>query len=214
MINILLANDHRIITEGISNLLADVPEINVVMACENGEEVLDRLQHLQIDIVLLDIDMPKMNGIECAEKVLEQYPKVKVAMLTMHKEKALIQKLLEMGVKGYFLKTIVKSELEHALKTIATGGEYFPSDVTKALLQKQTVETTQTETSPLLQELSERECEIVTLIAAGFSTKEIGEKLFISHRTVDTHRTNIMRKLEVNNVAGLIRFAFKNGLAS
>ena len=215
MINILLADDHHIITEGITNLLADSAEINVVLSCENGEEVLEKLPHPKIDIILLDIDMPKMNGIDCAETLLKQDPDIKIAMLTMHQEKALIQRFLEMGVKGYFLKTIVKSELEHALKTIASGGEYFPANVTKALLQKQSASNDSAfAPSPLLTELSERETEIITLIANGYSTKEIGEHLFISHRTVDTHRTNIMRKLEINNIAGLVRFAFQNKMVS
>ena len=106
--------------------------------CNNGVQVLEELSVHNVDLLLLDLDMPEMNGLQCAKEVQERFSKVKIAILTMHHEKALIQKFIELGVKGYFLKTIQKDELIHAIKTIAKGGEYFPSDVTKALLQKQT----------------------------------------------------------------------------
>jgi two-component system response regulator NreC len=211
MINILLADDHQIIIDGISNLLEDESDINVVSYCNNGLEVLDKLPQLRIDVLLLDLDMPLMNGFQCAEQVQKRFPEVKIAILTMHQEKALIQKFIEFGVKGYFLKTIAKSELVHAIKTIADGGEYFPSDVTKALIQKQSLTPDITQ-SPLLASLTEREVEIIKLVSQGFTNKEMADKLFISPRTADTHRTNIMRKLDLHNVAEMVRFAFKNKL--
>jgi two-component system response regulator NreC len=209
MINIILADDHQIIIDGISNLLQDEPDLKVVADCKNGQEVLDQLSSLAIDVLLLDLDMPVMNGFECAQQVQKKFPEVKIAILTMHEEKALIQKFIEFGVKGYFLKTINKSELVHAIKTIAGGGEYFPSDVTKALLKKETITPSITQ-SPLLASLTEREIEIIRLVSQGFSNKEIADKLFISPRTSDTHRTNIMRKLDLHNVAEMVRFAFQN----
>ncbi len=211
MINILLADDHQLIIDGITNLLKDEKDINVVGHCNNGVEVLESLPKLTVDVLLLDLDMPEMNGLECAEKVQNKFPTVKIAILTMHQEKALIQKFIELGVHGYFLKTIPKDELIHAIKTIANGGDYFPSDVTKALLQKPVIIPDVLQ-SPLLAELTEREIEIVKLISQGLSTKEIGEALFISPRTADTHRTNIMRKLDLHNVAEIVRFAFQNKL--
>jgi DNA-binding NarL/FixJ family response regulator len=211
MIQVILADDHQIIIDGISNLLKDVLEINVVATCKNGAEVLSELQKLKVDVLLLDLDMPVLNGFECAEQVQNRYPNVKIAILTMHQEKALIQKFIEIGVKGYFLKTIDKSELIHAIKTIAEGGEYFPPDVTKALLKKQKLTPDITQ-SPLISTLTEREIEIIQLVSQGFSNKEMAEELFISPRTADTHRTNIMRKLDLHNVAEMVRFAFQNKL--
>ncbi len=211
MINILLADDHQLIIDGITNLLEDEKDINVVGHCNNGVEVLENLPKLTVDVLLLDLDMPQMNGLQCAERVQNKFPNVKIAILTMHQEKALIQKFIELGVQGYFLKTIPKSELIHAIKTIASGGDYFPSDVTKALLQKPVI-TPDILQSPLLAELTEREIEIIKLISQGLSTKEIGDELFISPRTADTHRTNIMRKLDLHNVAEIVRFAFQNKL--
>ena len=211
MINILLADDHQLILDGISNLLKEDPEMEVIAHCTNGLEVLDKLPKLTIDVLLLDLDMPEMNGLQCAEEVQKKFSTVKIAILTMHQEKALIQKFIELGVHGYFLKTIPKDELIHAIKTIANGGDYFPSDVTKALLQKPVIIPDILQ-SPLLAELTEREIEIIRLVSQGLSTKEIGEALFISPRTADTHRTNIMRKLDLHNVAEIVRFAFQNKL--
>ena len=211
MIQVILADDHQIIIDGISNLLIDDPDINVVATCKNGAEVLSELPKLRVDVLLLDLDMPILNGFECAEQVQKRFPHVKIAILTMHQEKALIQKFIEIGVKGYFLKTIAKSELIHAIKTIAEGGEYFPPDVTKALLRKQKINPDITQ-SPLIADLTEREIEIIQLVSQGFSNKEIADELFISPRTADTHRTNIMRKLDLHNVAEMVRFAFQNKL--
>ena len=209
MINIILADDHQLIIDGISNLLENETGINIVATCNNGVQVLDELPNHNVDVLLLDLDMPEMNGLQCAEEVQQRFSNVKIAILTMHHEKALIQKFIELGVKGYFLKTIQKDELIHAIKTIAKGGEYFPSDVTKALLQKQTITPSVTQ-SPLIASLTEREIEIIRLVSQGLSNKEIAEKLFISPRTADTHRTNIMKKLDLHNVAELVRFAFQN----
>ncbi len=211
MINIILADDHHLIIEGISKLLEDDADINIVATCENGSKVLEILPKLNVDVLLLDLDMPIMNGMQCAEAVKQKYPEVKIAILTMHKENSLIQKFIEFGVNGYFLKTIQKNELTHAIKTIAAGGDYFTSDVTKALLKKQSTHPDVTQ-SPLLKELTRREIEIINLVAQGLSNNEIGKKLFISPRTADTHRTNIMRKLDLHNVAEIVRFAFQNKL--
>ena len=211
MINLILADDHHLIIDGISKLLEDEADINIVGCCCNGNEVLEILPKINVDVLMLDLDMPVMNGLQCAEIVKKQYPEVKIAILTMHQEKALIQRFIEFGVNGYFLKTIQKKELVRALKAIAGGRDYFPPDVTKALIQKQKFVTDLTQ-SPLLEELTNRELEIVRLVAQGFSNSEIGKKLFISPRTADTHRTNIMRKLDLHNVAEIVRFAFQNKL--
>jgi len=211
MINLILADDHHLIIDGITKLLEDEIDINIVATCSNGKDVLEILPKINVDVLLLDLDMPIMNGLQCAETIKQKYPEVKIAILTMHQEKALIQKFIEFGVVGYFLKTIQKDELVYAIKTIADGGDYFPSDITKALLEKQSIIPDITH-SPLLKELTKREIEIIQLVSQGFFNIEIGKKLFISHRTVDTHRTNIMRKLDLHNVAEIVRFAFQNKL--
>jgi len=119
MINIILADDHQIIIDGISNLIENEPGINVVGFCNNGIEVLEKLPLVDVDLLLLDLDMPVMNGMQCAEQVKKEFPDVKIAILTMHQEKALIEKFIELGISGYFLKSIAKKELIYAIKTIA-----------------------------------------------------------------------------------------------
>lgn len=156
-----------------------------------------------------------MDGIECAKKITSDFKDVKVAMLSMYQESSIIKSLIEIGVKGYMLKTIPSEELLQAIKNIYNGKEYFNSDVTKALLTEDSSSFHKyKKTSPLVEDLTAREKEIIKYISQGLTNIQIGEKLFISPRTVDTHRTNIMRKIDVHNVASLIRFAFQNGLIS
>ena len=207
MSRILIADDHPIMADSIKSLLEGGENIEVVGVANDGLEALGKLAEVEVDIALLDIDMPKMNGLECAKKIKSDFPDVKVAILSMHQEKAMIKGLMEIGIKGYMLKTIPKDELLLAIETIQRGGEYFNSEVTKVLMD-QNVEAA----NPVLADLSEREIEIVKLIASGLTNPQIGEKLFISPKTVDTHRTNVMKKIGVNNVAGVVRFAFQNGL--
>lgn len=206
MSKILIADDHPIMADSIRSLLESSDSISVVGIVHNGRDVLDLLSKTAVDIALLDIDMPVMNGLECAQKIKADFPKVKVVILSMHQEKAMIRGLMELGIKGYMLKTIPKEELILAIETIQRGGEYFNSEITKALMASEPANKSD------LAELSEREIEIIKLIANGLTNPQIGEELFISPKTVDVHRTNIMKKIGVNNVAGVVRFAFQNGL--
>lgn len=214
-IRLLIADDHPLIAEGICNTFFNHPVIKVVAVVNNGTEVLKVLKNEIVDIVLLDIEMPVMNGIDCAKAIRENYKEVKVIILSMYQEASLIKQLVQIGVKGYMLKTIPKEELLLAIQKVFDGHEYFSSDVTKALLQdKDSEKIIQfTEKSKLLDTLTKREIEIISYISQGFTNPQIGEKLFISPRTVDSHRTNVMKKLDIHNVAGLIRFAFQNGLS-
>lgn len=211
MISIILADDHKIITDGISSLLEQESDMHIAAVFTNGRDVVHYIPDHPIDLIMLDIDMPHMNGIECAEWILNRNPSQNVAILTMHEEKALITKFIEMGIRGYFIKTIEKPELVQAIRTIHGGGEYFPASVTKALLAKKNT-VIDVSINPIVNELSSRETEIIKLVAQGMSNKEIGEHLFISYRTVDTHRSNVMKKLNIHNIAGLVRFAFQNKL--
>jgi len=167
-----------------------------------------------VDIVLMDIDMPVMNGIEATKQIIKDFPNVKVVILSMHKEGGLIKNLIAIGAHGFLLKNSDQNELIGAIRKVASGDRYFSPDVTMSLLSKTSINTTAFDSMETLSQLTERETEILKLIAEGYSNKEIGEKLFISHRTVDTHRTNLMKKLDVNNIAGLIKFAIQNGLVS
>lgn len=215
-INILIADDHPLIAQGIKNTFENNSEFHIAAILENGKQVIDFLKTNKVDIALLDIDMPIMDGIKCAKEIIRNHQNTKVAMLSMHQETSIIKELINIGVKGYMLKTVPSNELLQAVKTIYKGKEFFSSDVTKALLFNQSTKTSNdhVEKSSLLEQLTAREKEIITYVANGFTNNQIGEKLFISPRTVDTHRTNIMKKLDIHNVASLIRFAFLNGLSS
>ncbi|TVZ56145.1 LuxR family two component transcriptional regulator [Lutibacter sp. Hel_I_33_5] len=215
-IKILIADDHPLIAEGIKNTFENQLDFEVVSVVNNGQEAIEFIQQHLVDIALLDINMPVMDGIECAKKIISGFKDVKVAMLSMYQEPSIIKNLIEIGVKGYMLKTIPSDELLLAIKNIYNGKEYFNADVTKALITDDSSSTfiKYSKKSPLLEELTSREKEIVKFISQGLTNAQIGEKLFISPRTVDTHRTNVMKKLDIHNVASLIRFAFKNGLAS
>ena len=215
-INILIADDHPLIAQGIENTFENNLEFNVVGVFENGKEVLDFLKNNTVDVALLDINMPIIDGLECAKKILKNHKGIEVAILSMYQEPSIIKNLIGVGVKGYMLKTIPSNELVLAIKKIHQGKEYFSTGVTKALLSEDTQNSIvqYSKPSPLLDELTGREKEIITYISQGFTNIQIGEKLFISPRTVDTHRNNILRKLDIHNVASLIRFAFQNGLAS
>ena len=158
--------------------------------------------------------MPVLNGIEATKKIKAKFPETKVIILSMYKESGLIKSIVDIGADGYLIKNSDKNELMEAITRVASGQQYFSSDVTMSLLKKAPHKTSQFKPDYRVSELTEREIEIMILIAEGLSNKEIGEKLFISHRTVDSHRTNLMKKVGVNNIAGLIRFAIKTGFVS
>lgn len=207
---IFIADDHKLVLDGLSFIVKSHSEFELVGTGENGKEALRFLENLKIDILMTDLDMPEMNGQELTKEVKKLYPQVKVLVLTMHDEKGVIKNLMNLGADGYILKNSDQNEMIRALETIRSGKKYFSSDVAMALNSEK--EDSQSK-SELIHDFTERELEIIKLLANGLSNKEIGTELFISHRTVDTHRTNIMKKLDVHNIAGLIRFALKNGLA-
>jgi DNA-binding NarL/FixJ family response regulator len=207
-IRLLLVDDHHVITDGLKSLLNNQPGIRVSATASNGKEALEVVKVLDIDLVLMDIDMPVMNGLDATKLIKKIKNPPRVIILSMHSEKGMVEELIAFGVDGYLLKNTGKDELINAIKTVMTGNKYFDSDVTLSLLNKSTTDSKAKKD----HNLTEREIEILKLIAEGYTNKEIGEKLFISHRTVDTHRTNLMRKLGTNNIAGLIGFAIKNKL--
>lgn len=209
-VKVLLADDHQIIVDGLKSLLNNSEDIKVAGEANNGREALKIIENIEVDIVLMDIDMPVMNGIETLKEIRRRGLDVKVIILSMHNEAGMIKNLIALGADGYLLKSSPQEELLTALLKVAGGQQYFSTDVTLSLLNKPRVNNP--ETSQPTEQLTERETEILKFIAEGFSNKEIGTKLFISHRTVDTHRTNLMKKLNVSNIAGLISYAIKNGI--
>lgn len=205
-LKVLICDDHQIIVDGLKSLVNSIEDFEVVATANNGEEVLKVLKVLSVDIILMDIDMPIMNGLNATTLIKENYNSIKVVILSVHSEQGMIKSLIDLGVDGYLLKNSSRDELETAIRQVCSGKEYFSSGVTQSLLKKNNERFKNTSV-----DITRREVEILKLIASGLTNKEIGEKLFISHRTVDTHRTNLMRKIDVKNIAGLISFALKQG---
>ena len=210
-IKIAIADDHQLVLDGLKSMLHDVNGFEVVGEANNGKDLVRIVETISVDVALTDIDMPVMNGIEAIKEIRKVNSDIKLVALTMHNEKALVQKVIEAGANGYLLKNADRDEFIEAIGKVLEGHQYFSSEVTMTLLDKSPTSSSGMTHYDLAQ-LTEREIEILKLVAEGLSNKEIGEQLFISHRTVDTHRTNLMKKLDVHNVAGLIRFAMKNGL--
>ena len=210
-IRIILADDHQLVLDGMRSMLQALEGFSIVAEARNGLEVLEAARKTEFDVILMDIEMPQLNGIEATRILLAEQPDAKVLALTMFNEKGIIVKVMEAGAKGYVLKNANFHELVEAIQKVASGQNFISSDVIATLMEKDSVRVESSKTEIDAGSLTKREIEILKLIAQGFSNKEIGEKLFISHRTVDTHRTNLLDKLEVKNIAGLIRFAMKNG---
>ncbi|MBI1287259.1 MAG: response regulator [Flavobacteriales bacterium] len=208
-IRLILVDDHQIVLDGLKALLDDIDGFDCVATADNGQKALDLLKVFDIDLVLMDLDMPVMNGVDATRRIKKDHPNVKVISLTQHNERGMVQQLLECGSDGYLLKNIAQDELANAIRKVVSGERVFSEEVTMSLAGK----AVEKNANGVEVELTEREIEILTLIAEGLSSKQIGEKLFISPRTVDTHRTNLMNKLDIHNIAGLIRFALKNGYA-
>lgn len=207
MTDVLLADDHPLIVKGLRAAMEGHPAIRLVGVAATGQEVVDFVAERPVDVVLMDLDMPEMDGIEATRHLREERPGVSVIVLTMHDEPALMQRLIRQGVQGYLLKSADTHEILQAVEQVSAGTSYFAPEVTVRLAAAP-------EPSVPAETLTEREVEVLRLVAQGLSNKEVGERLFISHRTVDTHRTNLMRKLDVNNVAGLVRYAFQQKLVS
>jgi DNA-binding NarL/FixJ family response regulator len=214
---ILISDDHQFILESIEILLSTVPDCEIVGTYSNGKELLKALSvHENIDIVLTDFNMPEMNGIELTIQIRQQFPQVKVLLLTVSEDSDTIQRAFQAGVSGYMMKKAGKSEFETALRTVASGQKYYSQSVVFELLNrdKNMADLTHETIEEKLPNLSEREIEIITLIAQELSTNQIAEKLFLSPATVETHRHNILKKLGIKNSIGLVKFAMKNGLIS
>ncbi|MCU0441844.1 MAG: response regulator transcription factor [Bacteroidia bacterium] len=202
IISLFLIDDHQMLIDGIKALLEHESEYQIVGTALNANDALEHLKRKQVDIVISDINMPDMNGIDFARKIRLIKPDLKILALSMFGEKSTIHDMVDAGVKGYILKNTGKQELITALQKIASGGTYFSEAVDAELNRVD-------DTIDRRFVLTVREREIVKYIAKGMSHTEIGEVLCISPRTVDTHRTNLMRKLEVNSIAELIKLAIQ-----
>jgi DNA-binding NarL/FixJ family response regulator len=208
---VAIVDDHKMFRQGVESMLDDHDEVSLAWGAADGAEALTKIIEEQPDVILMDISLGKESGISLTTKILETYPDIKVLGLSMHKEDNYIVKILESGAKGYLLKDAGSDEMVAAIKTIFDGGTYYSSHVTNVLMKHITQGTKPSEKGDLIK-LTNRELEVLRLIAEEHSNPEIAEKLFISIRTVDTHRRNLLDKLDAKNTAGLVKYAMKHGI--
>lgn len=214
-IKILLADDHQMFLDGLSALLSQIAYVEIVAAVNNGAQLLERLKTINGDLVIVDMHMPVMDGLEATKMIRERYPSLKVLGLTMDNELDTIQAMLEAGASGYILKNTGKAELELAILQVMKGEHYLSQSISTQLaqslfLKKKAVAEEISE----LDLLTDRETEILKMVALENSNIEIAEKLYISPKTVETHRKNLMKKIGVRNSLGIYKFALKHKLIS
>jgi DNA-binding NarL/FixJ family response regulator len=211
MIQILIADDHRLVIDGLKLMLAEAPEMRCVAEAANGQEVLDLLATTSADVLLLDINMPKMDGLECCRLVRVRYPAVKILVLSMMREASLVKTMLKNGASGFLLKNAGKDEVLDAIRKVHEGQQVFSVEVLDAVMGSFSGKAAKPATNPF-PKLSRREKQILQLIVDEKTTAEIAEDLFISFGTVETHRRNILLKLNARNTAGLVKTALEYDL--
>jgi two-component system nitrate/nitrite response regulator NarL len=210
-IKILLADDHPVVRRGIASCLSRQPHLEILGEAADGQEALRKARELSPDIILMDIDMPQLNGLAVTEALRKEMPQVKVLILSMHSNTEYVLRIIQSGARGYVLKEASPEELIKAIETVNTGEAFFSTDVARvALNQFVRGKDSGSETA----QLTNREREVLVQIAEGLSNKEIASHLGVGVRTVETHRERIMRKLNIHSVAGLTKFAITNGLIS
>lgn len=213
-IKVLLADDHAILRAGLKALLEAESDIEVVGEAANGVQAIQQVARLKPDVVVMDITMPDMNGLEATRQIAERFLDTKVLVLTMHAEEQYVLEVLEAGGEGYVLKSAADDDLIDAIRQVSQGKPYLYGDTTQILLEhyRQRRSTGQTVLQNSLELLSEREREVLKLTASGYSSREIGEMLYISPKTVDTYRQRLMEKLDLHHRVDLVQYALRKGL--
>lgn len=211
-IKIFILDDHQMLIDGLKALLINENSFEITGTSTNAKKALEMISRNMPDIVLTDINMPEMNGLEFTRTLKSKYPEIKVLALSMFGEKSTISEILDAGASGYILKNTGKDELINALLKISAGGMFFSDEISAEMMKSLSERGLRKEDEKV--HLTEREKEIIQLIAKEYSNAQIGETLFISERTVETHRKNIFRKAGAKTVVGLIKFAIENKLIS
>jgi two-component system, NarL family, response regulator LiaR len=207
-VNIFLVDDHKLFREGLKLLLKNLKDVNEVWEAENGEEFLNRLTEQQPDLVLMDIEMPVMNGIDATMQALVRFPELKIIALSMFGDEEYFQRMIDAGACGFLMKNSDFSEVKRAVANVLQGNNYFTEEILYRFVNK--FRTRQTTPAEEEVTLSDREKEVLLLICKGLSNQEIADQLFISKRTVDHHRASLMTKTNTNNAASLVVYAVKH----
>src|SRR5579875_3331576 len=210
-IRVLLADDHAVLRAGLRALLAGEPDMEVIGEATDGEDAIVQAQRLRPDVLVLDIAMPRVNGLEVIRRIREQGLDVKVLVLTMHSEEQYLLQVLRAGGSGYVLKASADTELMEAIRTVHRGEAFLYPSATALLLEDYRERKGEDE-HDRFDDLSEREREVLALTAAGYTNQEIADKLIISAKTVDTYRSRIMEKLDLHHRSELVKFALRHGM--
>lgn len=213
MIKLLVADDHTMFVDGIESILKTEEDLEVTGKCYNGHSVLSFVTENPVDIVLLDVNLPGMNGLEVCKTLSEEHPEVKVLAISMFNEESFVTEILNHGAKGYILKNTGRDELLKAIRSIYEGKSYFSKEVTETIMKSlMNQRKASTRTDHFIPKLSRREKEVLKLIAQEFTTQEIADSLYISLKTVESHRSSLLSKLNARNSAGLVRIAMEHNL--
>jgi two-component system nitrate/nitrite response regulator NarL len=208
-VRLLLAEDHPVVRRGVALCLAQHPEFEVLGEAADGRETLRKVRDLKPDLVLMDIDLPHINGLELTETLQKEFPQTKVLILSMSDNAEFVPRIIQSGAKGFIHKDAPTEELVRAVETVARGGTFFGPEMARMVLQQI---VSRQASPPGQNELTAREREVLAHVARGYSNKEIASHLGIGTRTVETHRENLMRKLNIHSIGGLTRYAVSKGL--
>ncbi len=211
VVRLMIVDDHQMFIDGLKALLVDQDRYKVVAESNDGKQAMGQLEEGEIDIIITDLNMPKMSGVDLVREVKLKYPDIKILVLSMHNNRETISEILMSEAEGYILKNTGKQELLNALQRINDGSMFYSNEVMSIMLERVKQEKKKEEATKFL---TERELEILQLILEENTSEEIAEKLFISRRTVDTHRKNILHKTEVKTIVGLMKFALKYDLVN
>jgi two-component system response regulator NreC len=213
-IRVLIADDHKIMLAGLRSLLEKQTDFDVVGEAENGRKAVQMAQEKTPDVVVMDVSMPDLNGIEATKQIVESLKATRVIALSMHSDKRFVMGMLRAGASGYLLKDCASQELANAIHQVAKGKKYLSPDITGVVIDDFLLGGSQEGVATVTGVLSAREREVLQLIAEGWSTKQIASHLYVSIKTIETHRRQIMKKLDLHTIADLTKYAVREGLTS
>jgi len=222
-LRVILVDDHNLVRAGFRSLLENIPEVEIVAEADNGCSALELICSLKPDLVLMDIALPDINGLDVTAQVTQEYPSIKVVLLSMYDNEEYVLRAMEIGAAGYLLKDADANEFELAIHAIANGKAYLSPAISSRVIEsyqarvsapKQPITPFKGSQNHADSPLTARQREVLRLIAKGFTTKEIAQQLGLSVKTVDAHRTQLMRELDIHDIAGLVRYAIRIGLVS
>ncbi|MEN8232717.1 MAG: response regulator transcription factor [Thermodesulfobacteriota bacterium] len=214
-IRVLIADDHKIMLAGLRSLLEKQTDFEVVGEADNGRKAVQMAQEKKPDVVVMDVSMPDLNGIEATNQIIESLPETRVIALSMHSDKRFVMGMLRAGASGYLLKDCASQELANAIDQVAGGKKYLSPEITGVVIDDFLLGGgSSEEVATAASQLSPREREVLQLIAEGWSTKQIASHLYVSIKTIETHRRQIMKKLDLHSIADLTKYAIREGLTS